>query len=52
MEKNYFSNKGVWDISVEKKIPRTEDSILTSEGRELGVHEAWCNPKEDKGNLI
>ena len=52
MEKNYFSNKGVWDIVVEKKIQRTEDFILTSEGRELGMHEAWCNPKGDKGNLI
>ena len=31
-----------------RKIPRTEDSILTSNGQESGVQGAWCNPKGDK----
>lgn len=35
-----------------RKIPRTEDSILISNGRESSVQGAWCNPKGDKGNLV
>ena len=35
-----------------RKIPRTKDSILTSNGQVSGVQGAWCNLKEDKGNLV
>ena len=35
-----------------RKISRTEDSILTLDGWELGVQEAWCNPKGEKDNLV
>ena len=35
-----------------RKIPRTKDSILTSNGQESGVQGAWCNLKGDKGNLV
>ena len=35
-----------------RKIPRTKDSILTSNGQESSVQGAWCNLKGDKGNLV
>ena len=49
LEKIYFSNKGVQDVDIAKN---TEDSLLTSDGRELGVQGVQCNPKGDKGNLV